>query len=107
MLVEVASDPKRGRIIVSIPKSIIPVIQGWHYVLVGSQDGYGTNYLRTISATAGEWVGGGNPSPFWAPQIYDYLAPPSVSQEEILSTYDDTRGHYATLIPIHVEFDNP
>jgi carbohydrate-binding DOMON domain-containing protein len=92
---------------VTIPKSIMPEIQGWHYVLVGSQDGYGENYLRTIAATAAEWVGGGNPSPFWAPQIYDYLAPSAPSQEDILSSYDATLEHYATLIPIHVEFDNP
>jgi len=107
LLVEVASDPKRGRIIVTIPKSIMPEIEGWHYVLVGSQDGYGANYLRAITATAAEWVGGGNPSPFWAPQIYDYLAPPTMTQEEILSTYDEILEHYATLTPILIEFVNP
>lgn len=107
LLVEVASDPKRGRIIVTIPKSIMPEIEGWHYILVGSQDGYGANYLRPIMATAGEWVGGGNPSPFWAPQIYDYLAPSTATQEEILSTYDPTQEHYITLVPIHIEFDIP
>jgi len=107
VLVEVASDPKRGRIIVTIPKSIMPVIEGWHYVLVGSQDGYGANYLRAITATAAEWVGGGNPDPFWSPQIYDYLAPSEPTQETILSTYDEALGHYATLIPIHIELDNP
>jgi carbohydrate-binding DOMON domain-containing protein len=107
LLVEVASDPKRGRIILTIPKSIMPEIEGWHYVLVGSQDGYGANYLRPIAATAAEWVGGGNPSPFWAPQIYDYLAPSTATQEEILSTYDETQGHYATLLPIHIEFSEP
>jgi len=107
LLVEVASDPKRGRIIVTIPKSIMPEIEGWHYVLVGSQDGYGANYLRPITATAAEWVGGGNPSPFWAPQIYDYLAPSAATQEDILSTYDAAQEHYATLLPIHIEFDIP
>ena len=107
LLVEVASDPKRGRIIVTIPKSIMPEIEGWHYVLVGSQDGYGENYLRGIAATAAEWVGGGNPSPFWAPQIYDYLAPSSMSQEAILSSYDEVLQHYATLVPILIEFNNP
>ncbi len=107
MLVEVASDPKRGRIIVTIPKSVMPDIEGWHYVLDGSQDGYGANYLRAISATAAEWVGGGNPDPFWSPQIYDYLAPLTPTQEMILSTYDEASGRLATLIPIHVELGNP
>ena len=106
LLVEVASNPKRGRIIVTIPKSIMPEIEGWHYVLVGSQDGYGANYLRAITATAAEWVGGGNPSPFWSPQIYDYLAPSTITQEEILSTYDEVLEHYAKLLPIFIELGN-
>ncbi|MBU0595573.1 hypothetical protein KJ567_02670 [Candidatus Bipolaricaulota bacterium] len=107
VLVEVASDPKRGRIIVTIPKSIMPEIEGWHYVLVGSQDGYGANYLRAITATAAEWVGGGNPSPFWSPQIYDYLAPSTTTQEEVLSTYDEGQEQYATLLPIFIGLGNP
>ncbi len=105
VLIEVASDPKRGRIIVTIPKSVMPEIEGWHYVLVGSQDGYGANYLRTIAATAAEWVGGGNPDVFWAPQIYDILAPATATQEAILSTYDKDLEHYATLLPVHISFD--
>ena len=107
VLIEVASDPKRGRIIVTIPKSVMPEIEGWHYVLVGSQDGYGANYLRAIAATAAEWVGGGNPDVFWAPQIYDILAPATATQEAILSTYDAGLEHYATLLPVHIEFDIP
>jgi len=107
LLIEVASDPKRGRIIVTIPKSILPGIEGWHYVLVGSQDGYGKNYLRGVGATAGEWAGGGSPDPFWAPGIYDYLAPDGTTQEAILSLFDPVGGHYAELMPIHVTFDSP
>jgi len=107
ILVEVASDPKRGRIIVTIPKSVMPVIEGAHYVLVGSQDGYGANYLRSIGAVAAEWAGGGNPDPFWAPQIYEYLAPSTASQADILSTYDADQELYATLLPIVIDFDNP
>jgi hypothetical protein len=84
-LVEVASDPKRGRIIVTIPKELIPDIAGWHYVLIGSQDGYGKNYLRAIGKTTGEWSGGGCPDPFHAPQIYDYLAPTGDSQQDMLA----------------------
>jgi len=106
-LVEVASDPRRGRIIVSIPKAVMPEIEGWHYVLVGSQDGYGANYLRSIGAAPAEWTGGGSPDPFWAPQIYDYLAPAGTAQEDLLSTFDKDQGLYATLIPIHMQFDTP
>jgi alpha-amylase/alpha-mannosidase (GH57 family) len=106
MLVEVASDPKRGRIIVTIPKSMLPSIEGWHYILVGSQDGYGANYLRPIAETAGEWIGGGNPNPFWAPQVYDYLAPAGMDQEEILSSYDEAKKQLAALCPVRVELED-
>ncbi len=102
-LVAVASDPKKGRIIVTIPKSILPQISGWHYVMVGSQDGYGKNYLRAIGEVAGEWSGGGCPDPMWAPQIYDYLAPAGSTQAGILSSYDAQQGTYATLLPVHVQ----
>ncbi len=103
-LVEVASDPKRGRIIVTIPKTLLPEIRGWHYVLVGSQDGYGANHLRPIGVTAGEWTGGGCPSPLWAPQIYDYLAPAGTSQEALLAGYDGAEQRYTVLRPIAVTF---
>lgn len=103
-LVEVASDPKRGRIIVTIAKSLVPEIRGWHYVLVGSQDGYGPNHLRPVGKTAGEWVGGGCPDPLWAPQIYDYLVPAGASQEELLSAYDPAGRRYATLVPVEVRW---
>ncbi|MCX6101137.1 MAG: hypothetical protein NTV92_06920 [Candidatus Bipolaricaulota bacterium] len=106
-LVDVASDPKRGRIIVTIPKTLMPDIQGWHYILVGSQDGYGKNYVRSIGSTAAEWSGGGSPDPFWAPAIYDYAAPQGMTQEAILSSFDATAGQYATVLPIHVTFDSP
>jgi len=106
-LVEVASDPKRGRIIVTVPKSDLPAIEGWHYILVGSQDGYGADYLRSIGTAPAEWTGGGSLDPFWAPQIYDYLAPMGTLQEHVLSTFDKAQALYATLMPIHIEFDAP
>ena len=104
-LVTVASDPKKGRIIVTISKSILPQVDGWHYVMVGSQDGYGKNYLRAIGKVAGEWAGGGCPNAMWAPQIYDYLAPAGTSQADILSSYDAQQGTYATLLPVHVQVE--
>jgi|AntAceMinimDraft_16_1070373.scaffolds.fasta_scaffold01598_2 alpha-amylase/alpha-mannosidase (GH57 family) len=102
-LVVVASDPKKGRIIVTIPKSILPQVDGWHYVMVGSQDGYGKDYLRAMGEVAGEWAGGGCPDPMYAPQIYDYLAPTDASQGEILSGYDAQQGTFAKLLPVHVQ----
>ncbi len=102
-LVSVASDPKKGRIIVTIPKAIVPKITGWHYVLIGSQDGYGKDYIRAIGPKAGEWAGGGCPDPTWAPQIYDYLTPPGYTQAQILGSYSAQEKHFATLIPVQVE----
>ena len=101
-LISVTSDPKRGRIIVTVPKELVPEIRGFHYVLIASQDGYGKNYLRPIGAQPGEWAGGGNPDPLWAPLIYDYLAPEGTSQEEILSSYDPAAGRLAVLLPVEV-----
>ena len=102
-LVGVASDPKKGRIIVTIPKSIVPNITGWHYILVGSQDGYGKDYIRALGPKAGEWSGGGCPDPMWAPQIYDYLAPSDHTQAQILGSYSAQGRHFVTLIPVQVE----
>ncbi|MGC9529188.1 MAG: glucodextranase DOMON-like domain-containing protein [Candidatus Bipolaricaulaceae bacterium] len=101
-LADVASDPKRGRIIVTVPKTLVPEVDGWHYVLVGSQDGYGKNHLRPIAASAGEWVGGGCPDRLWAPQIYDYLAPPGVRQEDVLSAYHPVERRHAVLLPVEI-----
>jgi len=107
VLIQVASDPKKGRVIVTIPKSELPVIEGWHYVLVGSQDGYGANYLRPIAAEAGEWVGGGIPDALWAPQVYDYLAPEGITQESLFATYNAEQEVYATLVPIYISITAP
>lgn len=105
-LVDVASDPKRGRVIVTIPKTLLATAEGWHYVLVGSQDGYGQNYLRSIGQSPGEWAGGGIPDPFWAPPIYDLLVPEGVTQEAVLSSYDAAARRYAVLTPLHITLDS-
>ena len=101
-LIGVTSDPKRGRIIVNIPKDLVPEIRGFHYVLIASQDGYGKDYVRAIGKTPGEWTGGGCPDPIWAPQIYDYLAPTAEDQKRILSSYVPGK-HYAVLVPVEVK----
>ncbi len=99
--VSVTSDPKRGRIIVTVPKSLLPEVRGYHYVLVASQDGYAKDYVRPIAAQTGEWVGGGCPDPMWAPQIYDYLAPTVEDQVAMLKSYVPGE-RYAVLYPVEV-----
>ncbi len=100
LLVEVASDPRRGRVIVTIPKALLPSVAGWHYVLVASQDGYGEDDVRAVAATAGPWVGGGSPNPTWTPQIYDALLPTGADQGVVLGSFSP--GAYAILQPIEV-----
>ena len=100
-LVDVASDPKRGRVIVTVPKKLVPEIRGWHYVLVGSQDGYGPNHIRPIGRAPGEWTGGGCPDPMWAPQLYDVLAPTVEAQIQMLSSYVPGKS-YAVILPVEV-----
>ena len=101
-LIEVASDPKKGRIIVTVPKELVPEIAGWHYVAVASQDGYGANHVRPVVAMAGIWTGGGSPDTTWAPQVYDVLTPPGQEQTTILASYE-SGTHYAILLPIEVQ----
>jgi len=101
-LVGVAADPKRNRVLVSIPKEIVPDIRGWHYVIIASQDGYGKDYVRAIGKTPGGWTGGGCPDPMWAPQIYDYLASEGTSQDEVLAAYDPAAKHYAVIYTVEV-----
>ncbi len=101
-LVDVASDPKRGRVIVTVSKALIPEIRGWHYVLVGSQDGYGPNHIRPIGKAAGEWTGGGCAEPMWAPQLYDVLAPSVEAQKAVLGSYVPGKA-YAVVRPVEVK----
>lgn len=100
LLVEVASDPRRGRVIVTVPKALLPSVAGWHYVLVASQDGYGEDDVRAVAEAAGPWIGGGSPDPMWAPQIYDALLPAGTDQGATLSSFSP--GAYAILQPIDV-----
>jgi len=101
-LVSVTADSKRGRIIVTVPKDLVPSVSGWHYVLVASQDGYGKDYVRAIGKAPGEWTGGGCSDPLWAPQVYDLLAPTVEDQIAQLSDYDVAARCYATLTPVEM-----
>lgn len=101
--VDVASDPAKHQVILSVSKEVVGKICGSHYVLVASQDGYADDYIRPIAQEARQWVGGGSPAPTVAPKIYDYLVPVGYAQEEILSSYNVDTGEFATLIPVEVE----
>jgi len=100
--VDVSADPAKRLVLVRVPKALMPGICGAHYVLVGSQDGFGPDHIRPVARTAGEWVGGGSPAPIVAPLVYDYLAPSGYTQEGILSGYNVEAKTFAVLVPIVV-----
>jgi len=101
--VDIASDPAKHQVIVSVSKDLVGEICGYHYIMIASQDGYSDDYIRPIAQEAGQWVGGGSPAPTVAPKIYDYLAPEGYTQEEILSSYNIETEEFATLVPVEVE----
>jgi glycosidase/fibronectin type 3 domain-containing protein len=102
-LVDVSADPARRLVLVRIPKDVVPEIRGAHYLMIGSQDGFGPDHIRPVARTAGEWVGGGSPAPTVAPLVYDYLAPDGYTQEGILSGFDALARTFAVLVPVRVE----
>lgn len=103
--IDVSADPAKQLVLVKIAKEVVPKICGAHYVLVASQDGFGPDHIRPVARTAGEWVGGGSPDPIVAPLVYDYLAPPGYTQEEILAGYDVETKTFAVLVPIIIELE--
>jgi fibronectin type 3 domain-containing protein len=102
-LVDVSADPAKRLVLVRIPKDVVPEIRGAHYLMIGSQDGFGPDHIRPVARTAGEWVGGGSPAPIVAPLVYDYLTPAGYTQEEILSGFDAQARTFTVLVPVRVE----
>lgn len=100
--IEVSSNVNKKRVIVGVSKQLLPTIQGGHYVLVFSQDGYGKDHIRSLQRQASTWNGGGCPAPAVAPKAYDYLAPDQ-NQKAILSGYNVEQDQFAVLEPIIVE----
>jgi carbohydrate-binding DOMON domain-containing protein len=72
----------------------------WTYaVAVLSNDGYGINGVRDVSAEGGQWALGGAPSDKNHTRIVDYLWPEgsTPTQEEMLSTYTPSQSDPASL----------
>ncbi|MCF7889787.1 hypothetical protein K9M78_01050 [Candidatus Bipolaricaulota bacterium] len=99
--IDVSSNVKQKRVIAGIPKELLPEIDGNHYLMVFSQDGYGRDHIRTVQKEASTWQGGGAKHPSVSSNVYDYLAPAG-EQKNILSSYDRTEKKYATLKPFKV-----
>ena len=73
-----------------------------HYVCIGAADPLSTGGFMSVSRRASSGKGGGALSRM-TPRIYDYLAPPEISQQELLSGYDRAAFQYAELAPVTVE----
>ncbi len=99
--IDVSSNVKQKKVIVGVPKELLPSVTGEHYLMVFSQDGYGKDHVRAVQGEASTWQGGGNRAPTVSSNVYDYLAP-NRKQKSILKSYDRDEGTYPVLRPYEV-----
>lgn len=99
--VTIITDPGKNMVIAKIPLSAIPGDPAaWKYaVAVLSNDGYGINGVRDVTAEGGQWALGGAPNDKNHTRIVDYLWPEGEmpTQEEMLSTYTASQSDPASL----------
>jgi hypothetical protein len=97
----IITDPGKNMVIAKVPLSAISGDPAtWTYaVAVLSNDGYGINGVRDVSAEGGQWALGGAPSDKNHTRIVDYLWPEgsTPTQEEMLSTYTPSQSDPASL----------
>jgi len=75
-------------VVFTIPKKYLPQLDNATLLLtLYSYDGYGTESLRALNPTRGEWEFGGAKSAN-APKVMDMLFPEKGYQEKVLSTYE-------------------
>jgi len=99
--VTIITDPGKNMIIAKIP---LDAIAGdpttWTYVVaVMSNDGYGINGARDVTAEGGQWALGGAPVDKNHSRIIDYLwqEGSTPTQEEMLSTYTPSQSDPGSL----------
>ena len=85
-----------------IPEDYMKSFPSWKYqVLVGGYDPNEESLWRDVDVYPGFWVFGGADlsahSAGVAPKVIDMLAPPWASQELELSSYNVSKGEYATI----------
>ncbi len=99
--VTIITDPGKNMVIAKIPLGSIPGDPlSWTYaVAVMSNDGYGINGVRDVTAEGGQWALGGAPNDKNHTRIVDYLWPEDATptQEEMLSTYTASQSDPASL----------
>jgi alpha-amylase/alpha-mannosidase (GH57 family) len=100
--VRVSVDTLNNVISIHVPKSVLgePKPHWGYQVFILSQEGYaatGNLRVREVQETAQEWrLGGGHDSNI-NPNVLDLLAPPGMTQEEILGAYDVNTGKLAEV----------
>jgi hypothetical protein len=99
----IITDPGKNLIIAKIPLSAIPGDPStWKFaVVVMSNDGYGINGVRDVTADGGQWAVGGAPADKNHTRIIDLLRPADLTptQEEMLSAYTPSQSDPASLGP--------
>jgi carbohydrate-binding DOMON domain-containing protein len=89
--VTIITDPGKNMVIAKIPLNAIPGDPTkWGFaVAVMSNDGYGINGIREVTASGGQWAVGGAPADKNHSRIIDYLYSTGLTptQEQMLSTY--------------------
>jgi tetratricopeptide (TPR) repeat protein len=74
----------------------------YHYVVVGAFDPLAAGGFMPVLEKAGPRNGGGARSTL-TPRIYDWAEPEGANQGDILSSYDQAAGTYATLVPLEAK----
>ncbi len=99
----IITDPGKNLIIAKIPLSAIPGNPAaWKFaVVVLSNDGYGINGVRDVTANGGQWSVGGAPADKNHTRILDLLRPAGLTptQEELLLAYTPSQSDPASLGP--------
>jgi carbohydrate-binding DOMON domain-containing protein len=99
----IITDPGKNLIIAKIPLSAIPGDPStWKFtVAVLSNDGYGINGVRDVTADGGQWSVGGAPADKNHTRILDLLRPNGLTptQEDLLSMYTASQSDPNNLGP--------
>jgi tetratricopeptide (TPR) repeat protein len=83
-------------------KRILDERPTFHYVVVGAFDPISAGGFMSVLENSGPRNGGGARSSL-TPRIFDWVEPEGAGQDRYLSSYDQTSGAYATVVPIEVK----